>query len=136
MAEKDYTPIILGTGAVVAVGLGVYLWARTPGTKPGTEMIATFKYKHIGAAGDFYLQVMLGHIRAVIFFDEVEGLKWRTQESAEAHFEWTEITHKVGFQLPDVIDAGKYDAEASIRTLDDKIIIRHLQKSAVLVPEL
>lgn len=133
--KGDMTPAVLGIAAVGMIGLGVYLWSKKPGVQPGAEMFAIFKCKHIGDAGDYYFQVALGHIRLVIFFDEVEGLKWKTEEHVEAHANWTEIITRVEFTLPEMMNAGEYDAEATIRTMDDKVVARVLQKAAVLVPK-
>lgn len=132
--KGSVAPLLLGGLAVAGVGTGLYLWLHKPGVKPGTRMLATFKYRHVGNEGDYYFQVALGHIR-LIYFDDVEGLKWRVLETVKGHDSLTDCITKVGFKLPEMMDAGEYDAEASIRDENDNLIIRHQQKAAVIVPK-
>lgn len=132
--EKDWvTPLAIFGGGAALVG-GAYLLFKKKGVAPGAKMVATFKYRHVGDSGSYYFQVALGHIR-LVYFDEVEGLKWREQVDVDYHGEWTDCITKIGFQLPEMMDAGEYDAEGSIRDISDKLIIRYPTKSAVVVPK-
>lgn len=134
--EDKVAPIILGLSAVGLIGLGLYFWTRKPpSVQPGAKMLATFKYMHKGISGNYYFRIQLGEIRPYLppfpHFDEVEGLEWKIMEIIKSHIEWTPCTTEISFQIPEWIVPKRYDAEGSIRTLDDKLIIRHLQESAI-----
>lgn len=138
MAIKTEDAILVGVGslAVIGIGYGIYLAVkRPPGYDPGDTFVAIFNVEHKTFEADFIFRVALGHKR-IFGFDEVEGLLWEEVVRVGGHPEWSKITPVVmKCQLPDAVDPGEYDAEASIRELDGSLIVRTISDKVITVRE-
>lgn len=131
--KVDWLPI---AGMAIGVGtlaVGIYLVLKKERYAVGDILVASFSYKYKGPEADYIFQIVLGHSR-IYGFDEVEGTKKQGTFTTAASTDFVKATKTMEYTVPS-LSKGTYDAEASIRTLDDKLIIRYITKALVEVKE-
>jgi len=131
--KVDWMPIAGVAIGVGALGVGLYLIFKKERYAVGDVLVASYSYKYKGPAADYIFQVALGH-SGIFGFDDVEGTKQQTTFTASSSTDFVKATKTMEYTVPSLAK-DVYDAEASIRTLDDKLIIRYITKALVEVKE-
>lgn len=125
------TPVAI-VGGVAAIGFGTWwLMKKGAGVSPGESLFAHFKFDYEGAGGTYVLQVYFGHSLVGAWFDHVWGCSMEVTLDRSDTYEFDLLC-----DIPEGTKAGKYDAEALIRTpeMDEfTYFVKHITEGAITV---